>query len=155
MHLRMCAALAFLKLEDVDDGWLLIQEYSPEDPKLQEFYDYFVNQWMDNALVTIEMWNCNNRRHRTNNAVEGWNNKLNHALMKHHPTVRTLVATLKKEAEYSDFLICRKELKLVGKRRRKNYIRIDERIEKCFIEYELTKDLRKFLRTVAVLQKFE
>ena len=68
--IRMCAALAFLKPEDVEEGWLFIHSVAPDDTKLTEFLDYFINQWLENSSVPIEMWNCYRRRHRTTNAVE-------------------------------------------------------------------------------------
>ncbi len=55
LHVRMCAALAHLPEQDIDDGWLYIQESSPPHPKLQEFYDYFVNEWL---AIKPSMWNC-------------------------------------------------------------------------------------------------
>jgi hypothetical protein len=42
MQIRMCAALAFLRPEDVIDGWLQIHSQAPNVTKLSEFFDYFV-----------------------------------------------------------------------------------------------------------------
>lgn len=54
-HIRLCAALAFLKPEDVDEGWILIQETAPSNEKLSEFFNYFVEQWLDNPTLTKEV----------------------------------------------------------------------------------------------------
>lgn len=54
-HIRMCAALAFLKPEDIDEGWIIIQETAPRDAKLAEFFDYFIEQWMENQSVPREV----------------------------------------------------------------------------------------------------
>lgn len=43
-RLRMCAALAFLKEEDVGEGWLEIHSNAPSNEKLTKFFDYFITQ---------------------------------------------------------------------------------------------------------------
>ncbi|GBN43365.1 hypothetical protein AVEN_80827-1 [Araneus ventricosus] len=73
----MCAALAFLPEEDIDDAWIKIQEDSPQNFLQTKFYDYFVEQWIENRTITVSMWNCFKRLHRTNDIIEGWNNKVN------------------------------------------------------------------------------
>ncbi|KAF8785187.1 hypothetical protein HNY73_010761 [Argiope bruennichi] len=57
LHVRMCAALAHLPEDDIEDGWLSIQETSPLQSKLQQFYDYFVKEWLDNSVISTSMWN--------------------------------------------------------------------------------------------------
>ncbi|GBN99942.1 hypothetical protein AVEN_100329-1 [Araneus ventricosus] len=68
---RMCAALAFLPEEDIDDAWIKIQEDSSQNFLLTKFYDYFVEQWLENSTITVSKWNCFKRLHRTNNIIEG------------------------------------------------------------------------------------
>ncbi|XP_035208214.1 uncharacterized protein LOC118182940 [Stegodyphus dumicola] len=97
-HLRMCASLAYIPAECVDDGWLCIQESSPRNARLEAFYDYFVEQWLENDVVTIQMWNCNEKLHRTNNIVEGWHHKLNSVIRKIHPKTLELIKFLKKRS---------------------------------------------------------
>ncbi len=50
----MCAALAYLLVENVEDGWL--------------------------CIMPLKIWNVHGQRHRTNNAVEGSNAKLNRSI---------------------------------------------------------------------------
>jgi hypothetical protein len=45
------------------------------------------------------MWNKNKHRHRSNNAVEGWNSKPNSIIGKQQPNVFLLVQKSKDEAE--------------------------------------------------------
>ncbi|XP_072394779.1 uncharacterized protein [Diabrotica undecimpunctata] len=144
----MCAALAYLPIEDIDDGWLCIQETSPISEKMEQFYDYFVKQWLENTHITKEMWNCYDLRHRSNNVLEGWNHRLN-TLIRPHPNVFQLVKCLVKEAEYCDYLYDRFTFNLEGKRRKKTDINLDERISKTLQKYKDTRDLRVFLRTLA------
>jgi len=47
------------------------------EEKLTLFLDYYFQQSMEKQNVSIEMWNINKHRHSTNNAIEGWNYKLN------------------------------------------------------------------------------
>ena len=57
LHIRMCSALAHVPLELIDDAWLSIQESTPEDEKLRVFYDYVVDQWLENEHIQREVWN--------------------------------------------------------------------------------------------------
>ncbi|KAF5293897.1 hypothetical protein FQA39_LY13602 [Lamprigera yunnana] len=45
-------------------------ECAPDSAKLQEFLDYFVEQWMENGTIAISMWNNFGKRHRTNGSVK-------------------------------------------------------------------------------------
>jgi hypothetical protein len=73
----MCAVLAHLLINKVEESWLMIVENAPQKEKLTLFLDYYFQQSMENQNVCVEMWNINENRHRTNSAVEGWNSKLN------------------------------------------------------------------------------
>ncbi|GBO21182.1 hypothetical protein AVEN_113977-1 [Araneus ventricosus] len=103
LHIRMCAALAYLPESYMDDGWLCIQETSPQHAKLQEFFDYFVKEWLENSIITTSMWNCHKQQHKTNNTMEGWHEKFQTILSKPHPKFRNLLQALKDESKYSDF----------------------------------------------------
>lgn len=43
-------ALGFLKPEDMHDVWIQVHAEAPdnENPKLAEFFDYFIDSWMEN-----------------------------------------------------------------------------------------------------------
>ena len=151
----MCAALAYLPTEHIDNGWLSIQEDSPRTEKLEEFYDYFVDQWLENSRIGINVWNCYKRRHRTNNVVEGWNNKLNRLLGRTHPNLGELIMCLRKEAEQNDLLYDRTELHLEAKRRKQTYVKLDRRIFSILEEYEHSLDIKKCLRSLAYVQKLQ
>ncbi|CAG9765727.1 unnamed protein product [Ceutorhynchus assimilis] len=66
------AALAYLPEETLQDAWLIITENAPNDPLLDKFNDYFVDQWLDNDLF----WVIYKEAYRTTNTVEGWHNRL-------------------------------------------------------------------------------
>ena len=60
LHVNMCAALAFLKPEEVQDGWLQVYAEAPDhdNPKLEELFNYFVEAWLENDQIPMQMWNC-------------------------------------------------------------------------------------------------
>ncbi|GBN79445.1 hypothetical protein AVEN_69305-1 [Araneus ventricosus] len=156
----MCAVLAHLPIEDIVDGWLCIMEDSPENEKLQRFYDHFLNQWMENSVITIDMWNCLKKLHSTNNAVEGWYNKLYRLMNKPHPKIKSLVKRLKEEAEFNSFLKKRHVLKLEKKPRLKKYNNLNKRINKILDDYckapsRDSETIRKCLKALAFVGKFE
>jgi len=83
----MCAALVYLRINKVEEGWLMIMENVPQHEKSTLFLDYFIQQQMENQNVPIEMWNINKRRQWTNSAVQNCNSKLNNIIGKHQPNV--------------------------------------------------------------------
>ena len=153
--IKMCASLAFLKPDDVCDGWLEIYSKKTECQKLTEFFDYFVENWMENEQNNIQQWNCHNSRHRTTNAVEGWHNKLNRMFQRPNPRIKELIQCLKTEAENSACTYMRIQLNLEGKRRKLKYRKVDAGIEKTMKKYEETGDIKACLRTLSYLQKFD
>lgn len=154
-HIRMCSALAHIPLEMIDDGWLCIQESTPENQKLQEFYDYFVEQWLDNENIPRVMWNCSGRRHRTNNVSEGWNRRVNALISKNHPNFYSLLKILREDAEYYGHQYDRLILNLGGNRRKKSAIKTDETISKALRKLEVDGNIKSFLTCVAYAQKLQ
>ncbi|GBN13774.1 hypothetical protein AVEN_258100-1 [Araneus ventricosus] len=103
LHVRVCAALAYLPESDMDEVWLCIQGTSPQHAKLQEFFDYFVKEWLENSIITTSKWNCHKQQHRTSNTIGGWHNKFQTILSKPHPKFRNPLQALKDESKYNDF----------------------------------------------------
>ncbi|KAE9544242.1 hypothetical protein AGLY_001421 [Aphis glycines] len=155
LHVRMCSALAYIPFDDIDEGWIIIMTNTPDNDKLQIFYDYFIEQWLENPIISRSVWYCYQRRHRINNIVEGWNSKLNKILNKPQPTFNDLYHCLKKEAENSDLLYECSYLKMEDKRRKKTHIQLDQRIKKTLVEYGVDKNLTTFLNIIANIQKLD
>lgn len=153
--IKMCASLALLKPDDVSDGWLEIYSLKPESDKLTAFFDYFIENWMENEQNAIQQWNCHRSRHRTTNAVEGWNNKLNSMFQRPSPRITELIQCLKTEAEKSACMYMKIQLNLEGKRRKLKYRKTDAGIERTMKKYEETGDLMTCLRTLSYLQKLD
>ncbi|CAL1300849.1 unnamed protein product [Larinioides sclopetarius] len=96
-----------MPLNTVEDVWIVIMERAPQHEKLSKFIDYFIEQWMDNPLLPIALWNVNDQRHRTNNTVEELNSKLNRMIGRQQPNVQLLVKCLK--GELGEFGVKRKK----------------------------------------------
>lgn len=107
---KMCSALAYIPLNMVEDAWILIMELLPQHQKLNEFMDYFVEQWMDNPTVPTALWNVHAQRHRTNNVVEAWNSKINRMINRNKPNVQLLVKCLKNETNNISHAVRSQEL---------------------------------------------
>lgn len=153
--IKMCASLAFLNLTQVEEGWLEIHAAAPNSEKINQFFDYFVDQWMENPLLPLASWNCKGRRHRTNNAVEGWNHRFNTLIGRSHPRIKHLVETLKLEAEKSAMKFTRMDLGLEGVKRRRKYIEVDCRIQRATNTLEVTGDIIRFLRNISYVIRMD
>ncbi|XP_060845637.1 uncharacterized protein LOC132925246 [Rhopalosiphum padi] len=63
LHVRMCSALAHIPIDDIDGGWIIIMINTSDNDKLQIFYDYLIEQWLKNPIISRSVWNCYQRRH--------------------------------------------------------------------------------------------
>jgi len=133
-HVRMCAALSHLPPEHTDDGWINIMENCPSEHLIQEFNDYFVDQWLENNKIR-DMWICFKERHRTTNSLEGWHHRLNQKISKIHPNVFEIITILRSEALYFDNIKQQIDLYMTPKKRMKRYAYLDERIESTVNDY--------------------
>jgi len=155
MHVRKCGAMAYLPLDKIDDAWLIIQSNAPDDVKLSEFNDYFVENWLDSATISKEMWNCYNENHRTNNIVEGWNHKFKTLVGRSHPSIWVLIEKLKTAAAESDHRLLRTKLNLDGTKRNKKYIKLDERIKRIIQNFLENNDLDNCLKKLSIIVKLD
>ena len=96
----------------------MIVENAPQKEKLTLFLDYYFQQSMENQNVSIEMWNINKHRHRINNAIEGWNSKLNCIMWKQQPNVVLPVQKLDEETELVSWQLQCKHTGEPGRKRR-------------------------------------
>lgn len=153
--IKMCASLAFLEPGDVGEGFLLIHSQAPKNDQLGNFFDYFVDQWLQNPEIPESLWSCHLRRHRTTNSVEGWHHRINYNLLKPKPRVKDVIYCLKKEAETTTHVHMRLELNLEGKKRKTKYVKSDERIMKTVQKYQETGDIMCCLRALSYIQKMD
>lgn len=98
-HVKRCMALAHLPQQFRSDGWLYIRgECVKKDEKTTNFNNYFENTWLGKGFLQ-DKWSFNGVMHKTNNAIESWNSRLNRKV-KPKPNIVMLLKTLKKDADY-------------------------------------------------------
>jgi len=73
-------------------------------PVLQPLYVYFEQQWLVN--VPLQMWNVYDKDIRTNNNCEGWHNRFNRAINRHHPNIWHLIRVIIEEQATTDVIRC-------------------------------------------------
>ncbi|XP_022183199.1 uncharacterized protein LOC111042808 [Myzus persicae] len=115
----MIDALAFLPLHLVEDGMKYLKYSLPEN--LMDLLDYFDSYYVNGKYRRIgndennmrfrklppmfppAVWNVNkttlNDCHRTNNIVEGWNNRFSKLVGQKHPTMWKLIRKIKNEID--------------------------------------------------------
>ena len=91
-------ALGFLEPDRVQLTFAALKQGA--SAVLQPLYTYFEQQWMAN--VSIHMWNVYNVDIRTNNDCEGWHNRFNRAVDRHHPNIWHLLRVITEEQSATD-----------------------------------------------------
>ena len=152
---RMFSALCLLPEDKVEEAFLQIMENIPNNDKLKRFTDYFVEQWMDNPSVPLQLWNVYGQRHRTNNPVESWNSQLNRIIDIKQPNVQFLVKSLKEQSVKVSHQLRGKEIGTAGVKRRKVYVKLDEKIVNIMQDYRRSNNLHKCLASLSYVTKME
>lgn len=152
-HIRMCAALAHLPPQYIDDGWLEIMETSPQTEQIVKFNDYFVSEWMESE----RMWICFKNRHRTTNTVEGWHTRINKKIGKSHPNIYELIKALFEEAVYYDIDTQREDMIFSRAKRSRKYIVLDQQINDIIDAFLQDPEnlLMKTLHRLSYVVKYE
>jgi len=155
MHVRKCGAMAYLPLDKIDEAWLIIQSNAPDDEKLNEFNNYFVENWLDSTTFSKKMWNCHHEKYRTNNIIKVWNHKFKTMVGRSHPSIWVLIEKLKTAAAESDhqllFLSFRLlEINSEGNKIDKQCIKLDERINRILQNFLENNDLDNCLTKLAM-----
>ena len=101
------------------------------------------------------MWNIIKHQHWTNNAVEGWNSKLNSFIGKQQPNVFLQVQKLKEKYELVTWQLKSTESGEPGQKRRKINIKQEERIKNIMEVYGTSDDLYKCLKALNSMDKRE
>lgn len=145
---RLCASIPLLPAQHIPTCWQTITEKMEKSEKMGQFQAYFEKQWVSMG-PTISCGT--DKRRRSNNALEGWNRRLN-IRMPHKPTLIRFIYVLKKEAQYQDTRT--RNAILTGARRRRNEIAFDRHFKKQLQELNDDKKTSfEFLESVATLRK--
>ena len=94
LQVRQLMALTFLPVAIVRMTFHLLQ--SQANPVLLGLFEYFERQWMTSTVPAL--WKVHgNDVWRTNNHCEGWHNRFNRAISKHHPNIWLFLRAIQQE----------------------------------------------------------
>ncbi|KAF9742980.1 hypothetical protein NGRA_3601, partial [Nosema granulosis] len=104
---QQCSSLALIPINKIDSAWADILEIWPMDnTDAVDLKNYIYDTWISASPTTLFgriTWNQYGIvRGRTNNAAEGFHNKLNSKINKTNPSFWEVVSVLKKIQIYSD-----------------------------------------------------
>ncbi|KAJ8728987.1 hypothetical protein PYW07_006683 [Mythimna separata] len=152
-HIKLCASLAFLPKEDIEDGWLTLMENSFQAEPVTIFNNYFVEQWLEPPEM-IPLWCCFKEHHRSSNLVEAWNERFQR-YTGCKPSLLLFLQTVATDISTHD--IARERLQMNGipiHKRKKTSIKNDELINKLTHQYEnKERSITNFLQEVSSVLK--
>ncbi|CAF1124381.1 unnamed protein product, partial [Brachionus calyciflorus] len=96
---RNVCALALSPLDKSEYLFSNILATQPNDQRLEKFMTYFVEKYYEGPTFNCEMWNHyeTDGYPRTNNNLEGYNNKLSNQLSVAHPYIFKSISKFKEE----------------------------------------------------------
>ena len=140
--LHMTACIAFIPQEDVLEAWNILENIAIEkfenDDDVANFLQYFEGSFIgrlrpdltrSRPRYLIEYWNQYQNvvllNPRTNNAIEGWHNSLNHLSSCDHPTLYKFLDMIKNDMDDSRTRIIQLNIGQDPAPRRKKYTDFD------------------------------
>ena len=88
--IRQLMAVGFVEVARIRSTFLQLKHVAPNI--LLPLFAYFEQQWL--GSVPLAMWNVHEVDIRTNNNCEGWHNRFNRAVDRHHPNIWHLLRTI-------------------------------------------------------------
>lgn len=101
---------------------------------IHNIYAYFEQQWLGN--VSVDMWNVYDTDTRTNNSCEGWHNRFNRAVDRHHPNLWHLLSIILEEQASTEVLLCQIAAGQNVLRERQKYTAMKKRIQTITKRYQ-------------------
>jgi len=161
----MLLSLAFVPLNDVDDAYKELYDDIPEDVvPIATYFDetYVRGRKGRGRRATVPprfspiLWNCYDATlqnlGRTNNASEGWHNKFQGVVGKHHASLYTTLAEFKKEQDDIETILAQVDLgQSVKAAPKKKWLIAQRRIRNIVATYETYKEedrVLEYLRTL-------
>jgi len=135
--------LAFLPVGDVKDGMAYLKNIVPEEAEtLLNYFDitYINGKYRqvknENNKIVLRncppifapnLWNVHdsilNDEERTNNSIEGWNNRFSKLVGQTHPTIWTILAKIRLEVAADETKLAQIELGVSQQKRQKRSIK--------------------------------
>lgn len=124
-------AIAFVETDLIAETFQRCQEEAPAS--LRPLYTYFNQQWLGN--VPLKMWNVKDADIRTNNHCEGWHNRFNRAVNKHHPNIWHLLRCIMEEQASNQITLRQIEAGECMQQKKKRFRDCERRIENLKKKY--------------------
>lgn len=134
-------------------AWQQILEIGPDTLAMRKFRRYFERNWYPQQSPTV--LSCAGQRHRTTNAIEGWNHRLNRRIPK-HPNLYDFIDKLRKEAKHYDHIMNDSLVRLIKNKRRLKDVNFDIQYKKCLRLLENDQiSTKQFLKKIIFLRLFK
>lgn len=134
-HVCLCAGLAILPIENIEEGWIYIQSESPNNTKVTEFNKYMYRTWIKNKEYR-KIWCCHQEQHRTTNYAEGWNSRMKRFVGRTYPTLPHLLSVLHDDAIFYGVSMSKFNKNFHSKRKTLNDIQVNIRINRAVSQLE-------------------
>ena len=141
---KMVAAMAFVPVDQVSTVFEELKSTFSSHDNLSGLLDYFESVYIGVLASSRKprfehvFWNVTSRildnLPKTNNYVEGFNNRMKHAIGCSHPSLSILIDVLKKEYMITDFLIIHADMKVDKVKSRQ--LEKKDRLKKMIEAYE-------------------
>ena len=139
-------ALGFVPVNAIEQTFKQLRDAAPLD--LRPLFAYFEQQWLGN--VPLKMWNVYGIDIRTNNDCEGWHNRFNRAVDKHHPNIWHLLRCVHDEQASTDVTRCQISAGKSVIREVKKYKVMQKNIETIHARYVAgTIDVLKYIEGIS------
>jgi hypothetical protein len=142
--IKQLSALAFLPPVKVESTFHELRRKAEETyPEIVPLFAYFKKTYISDKFsaskFSIPLWSVNFRVlagfPRSNNAVEGWNNRLNNKTNCSHPGLFSLIKTLRAEQSRMEEAVVLRQAGDLPRKRAK-YLELDARIRKLVVEFD-------------------
>ncbi|CAF0873328.1 unnamed protein product [Didymodactylos carnosus] len=122
---RKLMALPLLQLNDIELAFEDLKDDSPVT--LRDLFKYFENFWMTG--IPLHLWNVSDLQIRRNNNCEGWHNRFNIRVNKHHPNIWHFINCLKQEEVYFRHQVIQIRAGATGRQKTKKTNCVQRRID--------------------------
>lgn len=136
------AALALLPNEYIKKGFDCISERFTNSVRWNRFKEYWLSQWQKANISVYRL------KHRTNNFSETLNRTINKLNGSKHPHIWKLILNLQSLDMLKSDELEQVVLGLMSNRKKKETIRLNEKIKRATELFDETRDLEQFLDNV-------
>ena len=156
LSIRMIPALAFVPVDKVLQSFEFLQESLSEEIVVDYFEDNYIGRLRRNRraipMFDASIWNVHSRvtndLSRTNNAVEGWNRKMQSGVSCHHPNIWRFLQILKREQSLNNVNVNQLLGGHMPQAPKKKYKDCATRIVNIVADFE-NRDIKNYIKAIA------